>query len=68
VELKTASSLVQASPKRNTPVATASPVGAIASQYFRGLESDLFDRHREPADQSCDLVQLLLIANLDGSR
>jgi hypothetical protein len=29
---------------------------------------DLFDCHREPADQPCDFVQLLLIANLDGSR
>jgi hypothetical protein len=68
-KLKTASSLVQASPKRNTPVATAKAgLSAIASQYFRGLESDLFDCHREPADQPCDFVQLLLIANLDGSR
>src|SRR5258708_19655889 len=68
-KLKTASSLVQASPKRNTPVATAKAgLSAIASQYFRGLEGDLFDCHREPADQPCDFVQLLLIANLDGSR
>src|SRR5258708_19943923 len=39
-KLKTASSLVQASPKRNTPVATAKAgLSAIASQYFRGQDA-----------------------------
>src|SRR5258708_4150320 len=39
-KLKTASSLVQASPKRKTPVAPAKArLSAIASQYFRGQDA-----------------------------
>jgi hypothetical protein len=72
-EQNSASSLVQASPKRNTPRNAAglgvsqSRLSATCPQYF-GLESDLFDRNREAPDQPCDFVQLLRIMNLDGSR
>src|SRR5437879_6700331 len=58
---ESASSLVQASAKRNmrAPVAEPPPVA---------LESRLFDRHGEPGDQPRDFIQVLGIMRFNGLR
>jgi len=62
------SSLVQGSPKRNTPMARVTRGDALVPGRLCGSESDLFDGNRKPSDQPCDLVQLLGILRLNGLR
>ena len=60
--LKTGSSMVQGSLKRNTAIAPPKPANRRAAKL---VECALFDGNGEPPDQPCDLVQLAGIVILD---
>ena len=66
--LKTASSLEQGQPKRNTPIAQGKAAIRYPPRAASGSQYDLFDRNREPPDQPRNLVQMLGILIPDGLR
>jgi hypothetical protein len=59
--------LVQAPAKRNTPLARANQTRDRPEKPVYSIVR-LFNRDREPADQPCNLVQMLGIMFLDGVR
>ena len=68
-EAGTGSCLIQGQPKRNTAIGCAeSAIGYRLCDTLLVRECDLFDRDREPPDQSCNLVQTFGIVILDGLR
>jgi hypothetical protein len=56
-ERETATSLEQARPKRNAVCAKGKPA-TLSPRNASGSQQDLFDRHREPPDQPCNLVEV----------